>query len=166
MNLKGSRRKLRSWPNPSTIPTFAWREWGNPRSSYQDSLYLGRDSNQASLQRYHYTNHWDFLVLWRGSVISCQSVNVCPLIPSIPSLSLFKLCPGFSFETYDPLWPCHSSGGWSPASHCGGPGQVMWDLWWTKWHWGRFSPGTSVSPANSHSTDYSTIITYHLGLIQ
>jgi hypothetical protein len=18
------------------------------------------------------------------------------------------------------------------------PGQVMWDLWWTKWHWGRF----------------------------
>jgi hypothetical protein len=18
--------------------------------------------------------------------------------------------------------------------------QVMWDLWWTKWHWGRFSP--------------------------
>jgi hypothetical protein len=27
----------------------------------------------------------------------------------------------------------------------------MWDLWWTKWHWGRFSPSTSVSPANSHS---------------
>jgi hypothetical protein len=28
------------------------------------------------------------------------------------------------------------------ASHRGGPvsipGQVMWDLWWTKWHWGRF----------------------------
>jgi hypothetical protein len=23
----------------------------------------------------------------------------------------------------------------------------MWDLWWTKWHWGRFSPSTSVSPA-------------------
>jgi hypothetical protein len=26
------------------------------------------------------------------------------------------------------------------ASHRGGsgsiPGQVMWDLWWTKWHWG------------------------------
>jgi hypothetical protein len=19
------------------------------------------------------------------------------------------------------------------------PGKVMWDLWWTKWHWGRFS---------------------------
>jgi hypothetical protein len=32
----------------------------------------------------------------------------------------------------------------------------MWDLWWTKWHWGRFSPSTSVSPANSHSTGYST----------
>jgi hypothetical protein len=25
-------------------------------------------------------------------------------------------------------------------------GQVMWDLWWTKWHW-RFSPNTTASPA-------------------
>jgi hypothetical protein len=30
----------------------------------------------------------------------------------------------------------------------------MWDLWWTKWHWGRFSPSTSAS----HSTDCSTFI--------
>jgi hypothetical protein len=43
----------------------------------------------------------------------------------------------------------------------------MWDLWWTKWHWGRFSPSTSVSPANSHSSDCSTLtIIYHLGLVQ
>jgi hypothetical protein len=42
-----------------------------------------------------------------------------------------------------------------PTSHRGGPGsspgQVMWDLWRTKWHWGRFSPSTSVP--NSLSTD-------------
>jgi hypothetical protein len=31
----------------------------------------------------------------------------------------------------------------------------MWDLWWTKWHWGRFSPSTSVFLANSHSTNCS-----------
>jgi hypothetical protein len=31
--------------------------------------------------------------------------------------------------------------------------------------WGRFSPSTSVSPANLHS-DCSTIIIYHLGLVQ
>jgi hypothetical protein len=43
----------------------------------------------------------------------------------------------------------------------------MWDLWWTKWSWGRFSPSTSVSPANLHSTNFSTItITYHPGLVQ
>jgi hypothetical protein len=42
---------------------------------------------------------------------------------------------------------------------------LKWDLWWTKWHWGRFSPSTSVSPANLHSTNYSTItLIYHLGL--
>jgi hypothetical protein len=46
-------------------------------------------------------------------------------------------------------------------------GQVMRYLWWTKWHWGRFSPSTSVSPANSHSIDCSTfIIIYHPGLVQ
>jgi hypothetical protein len=57
------------------------------------------------------------------------------------------------------------------ASNIGGPdsnpGLVMWDLWWTKWRWDRFSPSISVSPANFHSTNFSTItITYRLGLIQ
>jgi hypothetical protein len=45
-------------------------------------------------------------------------------------------------------------------------GQVMWDLRWAKWHCGRFSPTGLVSPANSHSTDCSTFIAYHLGLVQ
>jgi hypothetical protein len=31
----------------------------------------------------------------------------------------------------------------------------MWDFW-SKWHWGRFSQRSSVSPAN-HSTDCSTL---------
>jgi hypothetical protein len=34
----------------------------------------------------------------------------------------------------------------------------MWGLWWTKWHWGRFSPSTLVSPANHHSTNFSMLI--------
>jgi hypothetical protein len=43
----------------------------------------------------------------------------------------------------------------------------MWDMWWAKWRWGRFSPSTSVFPANFHSTNFSTItIIYHLGLEQ
>jgi hypothetical protein len=33
----------------------------------------------------------------------------------------------------------------------------MWGLWWTKRQWDRFSPSTSVSPAN-HSTNFSIII--------
>jgi hypothetical protein len=36
-----------------------------------------------------------------------------------------------------------------------------------KWGWGRFSPSTSVYPANLHSTNFSTItLTYHPGLVQ
>jgi hypothetical protein len=38
--------------------------------------------------------------------------------------------------------PCHGSGRYSTASRRGGPGsgpgQSMWDLWWTKWQWDRF----------------------------
>jgi hypothetical protein len=30
-------------------------------------------------------------------------------------------------------------------------------LWWTKWLWGKFSPRTSVFPANLHSICFSTI---------
>jgi hypothetical protein len=56
---------------------------------------------------------------------------------------------------------CHNLGGLSLASHLGdpgsSPGQVMWDLWWTKRHWGRFPRSTSVSlpilipPTSPHS---------------
>jgi hypothetical protein len=58
----------------------------------------------------------------------------------------------------------------SLTSHRGGPGSnlglVMWDLWLAMWCWGRFSPNISVSPANLHSTNFSTItITYHPGLV-
>jgi hypothetical protein len=47
------------------------------------------------------------------------------------------------------------------SSHRGGPGWrpglLKWDLWWTKWRWGRFSPSASVSPANLHSTKFSIL---------
>jgi hypothetical protein len=34
---------------------------------------------------------------------------------------------------------------------------VKWDLWWTKWRCGRFSPSASVSPDNLHSTKFSIL---------
>jgi hypothetical protein len=43
---------------------------------------------------------------------------------------------GNAFFTNKHHWPSHGSGGYSLASHCGGPGshpvQSMLDLWWTK----------------------------------
>jgi hypothetical protein len=47
---------------------------------------------------------------------------------------------------------------WLPtaAARCSRP-DSMWGLSWTKRHWGRFSPSTSVSPAN-HSTNFSIVI--------
>jgi hypothetical protein len=46
------------------------------------------------------------------------------------------------------------------------PGSGHVGLCWTKWHWGRVSPSTSGFPANFHSTNCSTFIIYHLGLVQ
>jgi hypothetical protein len=42
---------------------------------------------------------------------------------------------------------------------------LMWDLWWAKWHWGRFPPSTSGSSTNSHSNK-CLIFIYHPGLVQ
>jgi hypothetical protein len=45
-------------------------------------------------------------------------------------------------SSYYSVGPCHISGSYWSASHCGGPvsspGQVIWNLWWTKWHWAGF----------------------------
>jgi hypothetical protein len=60
----------------------------------------------------------------------------------------------------------YSSGGLSPASRVRTQVRSCGILWWTKWHWGRFSPSTSVSPADSRSTDCSTFIMYHPSLVQ
>jgi hypothetical protein len=49
----------------------------------------------------------------------------------------------------------------SLASHRGCPGSrprlIKWDLWWKKWRLGRFSPHTSVSPANLDCTKFSIL---------
>jgi hypothetical protein len=39
-------------------------------------------------------------------------------------------------------------------------GHVMWGLWWAEWQWGRFSPSTTVYPANSHFTSCSIFIIF------
>jgi hypothetical protein len=50
------------------------------------------------------------------------------------------------------------------AARGSSPDQVMWVLWWKKRHWIPLPPSTSVSPDNSHSTGYSTlIVVYHSG---
>jgi hypothetical protein len=93
--------------------------------------------------------------LLKQTVVIAVLLNMCLLRNTVTDLSR----------------PCHSSDGQSLASHRGGPGsipgQVMWDLWRTTWHWGRFSPSTSVPLAKSHSADCSTLIKmYHPGLVQ
>jgi hypothetical protein len=100
-------------------------------------------------------------------------ISICEIFTDSSSYSLSNWMGKIRKMTTEPLirYPRHSSNCQSLASHRGGPGSipglVKWDLWWTKWRWGGFSPSTSVSLANLHSTNCSTItLTYHLGLVQ
>jgi hypothetical protein len=43
---------------------------------------------------------------------------------------------------------------------------VTWNFWWRKWHWGRFSPSTSVPLVTSLRTNYSSLVCGHPGLVQ
>ena len=62
------------------------------------------------------------------------------------------------------VWPCHGSGGYSPASHRGSPGSItgqsMWDLWWTKWHWDRFSPVNFIPPVLHYLEKWKKLIIF------
>jgi hypothetical protein len=86
------------------------------------SLYNSSTKNL----RCFYINHISF------------SRNICPSIRF--DLAASEILIRSNVIMFD--WPCHGSGGSCPASHRGvprsRPGQFMWDLWWTKWHWGRF----------------------------
>jgi hypothetical protein len=60
----------------------------------------------------------------------------------------------------------YSTAGWDrcgqSASHCGdagsNPHQVVWDLWWIKWHRGGLTPSTSVSSASFNFPNCSIFI--------
>jgi hypothetical protein len=78
------------------------------------------------------------------------------------SILAFTRCPSDARVIYKSMWPRHSWSGKSLVSHRGRPGSppglVKWDLWWTKWRRGRFSPSTSVSSAKTvHSTNFFII---------
>jgi len=68
--------------------------------------------------------------------ITCSQLNV--LTPTENVLHIF-------------MWGlCHALDGYMPTSHNKGPslilGQSVWNLRWTKWHWKRYPPSTSVFP--------------------
>ena len=63
---------------------------------------------------------------------------------------------------------CRGSGGQSPASYHGIPdsipGQLMWDLWCTRWHWTCFPPSTSYFSCQYQSTNVPYRLHLHVPL--
>jgi hypothetical protein len=84
-------------------------------------------------------------------------LKIIMLSDNDPSIHFYTSFTGFHWACRR---PCRSSSDWSLAFHRGSPGSrpgSMWDLWWTKRHWGWFSPSTLVSLVNQ-STHFSIII--------
>jgi hypothetical protein len=82
-------------------------------------------------------------------------INILALCESISPYPLKRL-------QAPPVHNRHSSGGWSLVSHHGvpgvSPGQVIWDVWWKKWHWDGFLRGLRfplpviIPPTAPHSS--------------
>jgi hypothetical protein len=156
-------RNIPTWtrnPDPSVqLRASCYTDWALPFSE--------RRCN--ALDEYFGGVRFDSL---QGHRLSWQDFSGFP--PSLQANA--RTMPGLSHDHFSPnpfkfimqLSFFHSTL-YNPASYIGGPGsspgQVMCGLLLTKWHWGKFSPSTSVSPANSHSIDCSTL-TYHPGLVQ
>jgi hypothetical protein len=110
------------------------------------------------------------LLWWPEEVEDCKCFAV-RWTHGQQSRHCFRGCPEVSASQLTCLsWTCRNSSDQSPASHRGGtgssPGQVTWELWWTKRHWGRFPLSTSAL-LSKHSTDCSTVIIIQLpGLVQ
>ena len=65
-----------------------------------------------------------------------------------------------STSTKAMIWIGCLVAGLSPRRPGSTTDQLMWDLWWTKWQWNRFSMSTSSFPCQHHSTiaPYSFIL--------
>jgi hypothetical protein len=76
----------------------------------------------------------------------------------IRTLTVRRLWRNWRTSVLGRLTPCHGSSDSSPVSHRGGqgssPGQSMWDLWWTKWHWDMLF---CDFPCQYHSTGFSML---------
>jgi hypothetical protein len=95
-----------------------------------------------------------YLILHRRCLLFSKSVNVCFTPPLILQRCPVSICTRCDMHTQSVRRRHHIVTTWVRSS-----------LWWTEWQLGRFIWSTSVSPANSHSTQCSTLV-YHPALVQ
>jgi hypothetical protein len=111
-----------------------------PSSCFPESLSMSMPPMSPLLHDHH--------IVTFGIVLSCQyvtHVNCEVLSQSIRNYltskySLPQSAP-FSDTCRTNICSCHNVRYATFQTHakrvqwCGGPGQSMWDLWWTEWHW-------------------------------
>jgi hypothetical protein len=87
-------------------------------------------------------------ILWASTACYRDSFNFYLYLRELYALMLIEATPYLK----------RLVAGFPPRRPGFAPGCGKWDLWWTKWCQGRFSPSSTVSPAKTvDSTNFSII---------
>jgi hypothetical protein len=158
------RKRGREWRYSSTILDLCTR-WRIVVSFTPRPLYLKGESPRYPLGRRLGVPH--------SRYGRCEEKNLSPAgnrSPAVQPVAVVIPAVGCkfidSFDSYVDGLIVEAVIPWMLSGPGSSLGQVMWNLWWTKWHWGRFSPSTSVSSANFHATGCFTLTICHPGLLQ
>jgi hypothetical protein len=111
--------------------------------------------NRAFATQVAYTHIYEYLEYYRINDYNC---TVVPLIRVFWGVVPRSLVDGIKVQTCSLYLHGIAVADFPPRRPGFARGQVKWNLWWTKCHKGRFSPSTSVSLANYHSTKFSIVI--------
>jgi hypothetical protein len=119
-------------PSERIISVVAWRKWGKPWTFWVTSFCA--DNRTRDLlnmnQEKEYLPSEGRLIL----IVIKYRFGPCCIAQAVSHPVSYRRCTGSV------------------------PGQAMWDLWRTNWHWDGFKPSSSVCPAYSRSTKFSTFI--------
>jgi hypothetical protein len=170
-----------------TVPGTSRLQSKNANWSATLAMWHVRHGSNFSHSRFPLCSLWTERESLMSNACSQFANNLCSSVTASAARSVIlqEMCSLFCCGAYGQTWVCEGTVNFFVTNNIGSaitqeisrrlPTAValVWVqvrscgiLWWKMWCWERFCLRTSVSPASSHSTECSTLIIYHLRLVQ